>query len=112
MGCYSSSSQLEKESPLDVQYKVGAIYTKSLQENAASFIYRGIFKRITASRCNWFPSDSAYVLLASKRCNPIVGTISGVGRFMTEVDAPLFKYPLLQINNHLAFVDFGVVCEN
>jgi len=79
-------------------------------DNLLGTLYRKGLAQSMSTRCRWFPSDSEYLNLASRKCGFFWGTSMALGRFMLEADAYKLTADSVNDSDRIRFVDFEVNC--
>lgn len=98
-------------SRIDAQFKVGKLKGSLSSKQEVSFLYKNVLARSMASRCRWYPSDSQYMNIVSRKCGSLRGTLFAFSRFMTEADAYRISSGSVIENQQLHFVDFPSDCD-
>jgi hypothetical protein len=98
---------------IDSQFKLSrqTQNKKQMARQEVDILYKQMFSRSMYSNCRWFPSDSEYMRIMSRRCGSAKGLIKGYARFTTEFEA--FRLSEGSVNDHgrLRFVQFGDDCD-
>ena len=79
--------------------------------NEIGILYKDFLAKSMYSRCRWFPSDSQYLAMISKKCGNTQATLLAFSRFMTEHDADKISEGIINDDGHLRFVDFKNTCD-
>ena len=72
--------------------------------------YKNYLAKTMFSRCDWYPSDSQYLNLVSRRCGQAIGLTLAVSRFMMEADANRISGSWVNDQGHLRFEWYGNYC--
>lgn len=97
---------------IDAQFKLTrATWGAATHRQEVGVLYKNLLARSISSRCRWFPSDSQYMNIVSRKCGSARGTLFAFARFMTEADAFRLGDGAVNDHNHTRFVDFKDDCE-
>lgn len=93
-------------SSIDSTYKFQKISRVSKEsESATVSVYQKVLRPSLFSRCDYFPSDSAYSQNLAKRCGTIPSLFKTFDRFLREPDAGYLGLPMVNNNHGISFVD-------
>lgn len=56
-------------------------------QNSVEYLYKNFLGRSMYSECQWYPSDSQLMNLATRHCGAFRGTLLAISRFMIESEA-------------------------
>ncbi len=99
-------------SGIDSQYRLKN--TQLTSRNAASStvnIYQSVVSRTLASECKYFPSDSAYSQIISKKCGSFHSLMKTFDRFLRESDVAFLGSAMIPTGHKYRFLDIPEDCD-
>ncbi|MNK84120.1 putative membrane protein insertion efficiency factor [compost metagenome] len=113
-GCASVYQASPRVSAIDAHYQLASAkkqITSSAPASPSVRFYQDVIRTGLGSHCTYFPSDSEYAIMISRRCGPIKTTIRSFERFSREFDAAYLGLPILSTSEGLHFKDIPDDCS-
>ena len=99
-------------SSLDTNYKFKKLAAeKNEAESALVTVYQKALRRGLYSQCEYFPSDSVYSQVMSKRCGTGASLVKTFDRFVREPDASYLGIPMLSTDHGQSYRHLPDSCE-
>jgi putative component of membrane protein insertase Oxa1/YidC/SpoIIIJ protein YidD len=114
LGCASPNLQSKPVSSIDARFQLhnatDKVPVKSGGSPSVSF-YQNVLSSTLGSHCSYYPSDSRYAMMISKRCGPVLTMFKSFERYSREFDASHLGLPLVQVDGDNHFKDIPNECE-
>lgn len=78
---------------------------RTVSESATVSVYQKVLRPSLFSRCDYYPSDSAYSQNLAKRCGTLPSLFKTFDRFLREPDAGHLGLPMVTNNHGISFID-------
>lgn len=112
MGCVSPSISSVPASSIDSRYQLQQTQHKiaSTSGSPSVVFYQSVLRTTLGSHCQYFPSDSAYTSMISKRCPPAITMLKSFERYSREFDAAYLGLPIINVDGSNHFKDIPYEC--
>lgn len=112
VGCASPSLSPQLVSSIDSRYQLHQSQNQSAPSSSSPSVvfYQSVLRTTLGSHCQYFPSDSAYAAMISKRCNPAVTMLKSFERYSREFDAAHLGLPVVNLDGNNHFKDIPHEC--
>ena len=114
LGCASPSLQPKSMSAIDARYQLKNSAEKNPVKTGGSpgvSFYQNVLSSTLGSHCSYFPSDSRYAMMISKRCGPVMTMFKSFERYSREFDAAHLGLPIVNVDRDNHFKDIPNECE-
>lgn len=93
-------------SSIDSTFKLKKInVVQIVSESATVSAYQKVLRPSLFSRCDYYPSDSAYSQNLAKRCGTLPSLFKTFDRFLREPDAGHLGLPMIVNNHGISFIN-------
>ncbi|MGZ3774718.1 MAG: membrane protein insertion efficiency factor YidD [Pseudobdellovibrionaceae bacterium] len=112
-GCAENTINNSSASSIDAQFQIKSLQSVKPEAVASSSVqfYQNVLRVGLGSHCHYFPSDSTYAILLSKRCGPLKTTLKSFERFSREFDAAYLGVPVMSSFEGPYFKDIPDGCD-